>query len=288
MSAARSLRWPDLVWSHFSRPRFDDFDARVRAAAAAGYAGIGLYAPAYGRMRDQGRSAQDLAAFASTHGLAIAEVETVQGWWATDGEAAAMCRSIEELAYELADGAGVRYLQVIGPYDCSLDQAAQQFAALCDRANEHGLLVGIEWLPFTNIATAADAQAIVEAAGRANGGYCVDIWHHERGANDLDMLKRLPGDRVFAIQMNDGPAKPVLSDYRADCLASRVPPGDGTFDCVGFIQTLAQMGVTAPISLEVCSKELWEGPVADAARVSAEGMRRVLERSHADRSLGTS
>ena len=51
-----SLRWPDLVWSHFSRPRFDDFDGRVRAAAAAGFAGIGLYTQAYGRMRDEGRT----------------------------------------------------------------------------------------------------------------------------------------------------------------------------------------------------------------------------------------
>jgi hypothetical protein len=36
------------------------------------------------------------------------------------------------------------------------------------------------------------------------------------------------------------------------------------------------MGVTAPISLEVCSHELWAAPVEDAARASIEGMRRVL------------
>ena len=36
------------------------------------------------------------------------------------------------------------------------------------------------------------------------------------------------------------------------------------------------MGVTAPISLEVCSTELWEAPADDAARAAADGMRGVL------------
>jgi len=39
---------------------------------------------------------------------------------------------------------------------------------------------------------------------------------------------------------------------------------------------MVDMGVDAPISLEVCSAELWEMPVDDAARLAAEGMRAVL------------
>jgi sugar phosphate isomerase/epimerase len=270
------LRWPDLVWSHFSRSRFDDFDGRVKAAAAAGYAGIGLFVHAYQRMRDQGRSAANIAATVADHGLVLGEVELVRGFWATEGPVAEQCRELEQLAYELADAAGVRYLQVIGPYDCSLDQASEGFAGLCDRANEHGLKVGIEWLPFTNITTAADARAIVESADRPNGGYCADIWHHTRGANDLEMIRALDPDKIFAIQMSDGPMTQQLPDYKEDCLANRVPPGDGEFDCVGFMQTLFEMGVTAPISLEVCSTELWDAPVDEAARLGAEAMRRVL------------
>jgi sugar phosphate isomerase/epimerase len=275
---ASDLRWPDLVWSHFSRPRFDDFDARLDAAAAAGFAGIGLYAQAYERMRDAGRSASDIAAAVADHGLVLAEIETVRGWWDATGAEADQCRATEQLAYELADAAGVRYLQAIGPYDCSIDQAAQGFAALCDRAGAHGLKVGIEWLPYTNIANAADAQRIVEAADRPNGGYCADIWHHVRGANDIDMVRRLQPDKIFAVQMNDGPPRPLTEDYKADCLATRLPPGDGSFDCVGFVHTLIDLDVTAPISLEVCSTELWAAPVDHAARLAADGMRRVLAR----------
>ena len=100
----------------------------------------------------------------------LAEVETVHGWASSDPAVVAECRRREDLAYELADEVGVRYLQVIGPYDGTVDRAAEAFGALCDRAASHGLLVGIEWLPFTNIATAAEAQAIVEQADRPTAG----------------------------------------------------------------------------------------------------------------------
>lgn len=275
---ARELCWPDLIWSHFSRARYDDFDARIEAAAAAGYAGIGLYNQAWAKMRDAGRTMASIRDALARHQMVLAEIETAVGWWDTsaDGEAARLCRHLEQASYELADGLGARYLQAIGPYECPLDQAIEGFAGLCDRAAEHGLLVGIEWLPFTNIYDAADAQAIVEGAGRPNGGYCADIWHHERGAADLEMIRAIGGERIFAVQMNDGPAAPVLDDYKADCLATRVPPGDGAFDCLGFVGLLAEMGVTAPISVEVASTALWAAPVGEAAQAGADGMRRVL------------
>jgi sugar phosphate isomerase/epimerase len=276
MRSARDLQWPDLVWSHFSRPRFGEFDERVAAAAAAGFAGIGLFAPEYERLRDEeGRSAKDIGRQLDDHGLVLAEIETVHGW-SSSGEAAAECRRREDLAYELADELGCRYLQAIGSYEGTVTDAAEAFGRLCDRADRHGLLVGIEWLPYTNIATAADAQEIVDAAGRANGGYCADIWHHRRGANDDAMIRALPGDRVFAVQMDDGPRRPQMDDYKQDCLANRVPPGEGEFDCVGFVRLLNEIGVRAPISLEVCSTELWAAPATEAATRAADGMRAVL------------
>lgn len=275
--SAHDLRFPDLVWSHFSRPRFGGFDERVAAAAAAGMAGIGLFVHEYARLRDEeGRTPAMIRRQLDDHGLVLADAEVVHGWWADSGPAHDESRVREALAFEMADEFGVRYLQAVGPYDCDLEQAAEGFGALCDRAAAHGLLVGIEWLPYTNIADAADAQAIVRAAGRPNGGYCADIWHHTRGANDTAMVAALEPERVFAIQMNDGALRPADDDYKRDCLANRVPPGAGEFDCEGFIALLHGMGVDAPISLEVCSTELWEAPATEAAQAAADGMRAVL------------
>jgi sugar phosphate isomerase/epimerase len=281
--SARALTWPDLVWAHFSRPRFGEFDERVAAAAVAGFAGIGLYLGEYARLREEeGRSLADIASVLDGHGLVLSDVEVIRGWWATAGPERDECRRLESAAYELADGVGARYVQVIGPYACSAEQAIEGFAALCDRAAEHGLLVGVEWLPYTNIATAADAQRLVTVADRPNGGYCLDIWHHVRGADDVAMIRALEPERIFAVQMNDGPRQPEhgadgrVLDYKADCLANRLPPGDGEFDCMAFVRLLEEMGVRAPISLEVCSTDLWQAPAAEAARRAADGMRRVL------------
>ena len=277
MTNARDLRFPDLVWSHFSRPRFGAFDERVAAAGSAGFKGIGLYAFEYERLRlEEGRSAADIRAVLAGHDVAIADVEAVRGWWATEGSEHDSCRQIEDLAYEMADEFGVRYLQAIGPYDCPFDQAVEGFAALCDRAGEHGVLVGIEWLPFTNIPNAADAQAIVRAAGRRNGGYCVDIWHHVRGANDLGQIEALEPHLVFSVQLDDGTLAPADDDYKVDCLANRVPPGEGEFGVAAFLSTLLTMGVDAPLSLEVCSTELWAAPADVAAHAAADATRRVL------------
>jgi sugar phosphate isomerase/epimerase len=274
---ARELAWPELIWSHFSRPRSGGFDERVAAASAAGFAGIGLYVHEYRRLRDEeGRTARDIGQQLTDHGLVLAEVETVRGWSSPGDPAWSECQLSESLAYELADELGVRYMQAIGSYAGDIETAATGFGALCARAAAHGLLVGIEWLPFTNIATASDAREIVERAARPNAGYCADIWHHVRGANDESMIRALDPKRIYAIQMNDGPITPTESDYKADCLAWRVPPGSGEFDCVRFVRLLADMGVRAPISLEVCSTELWTAPASLAAQVSADGMRRVL------------
>jgi sugar phosphate isomerase/epimerase len=274
---AHDLKWPDLVWCHFSRPRFGQFDERVAAAAQAGYAGIGLYAYEWQRLRQkEGRSAADIRSQVEDHGLAVAEIEALKGWSGPGGQPTEECRQFEEIAFEMADELGCRYLQAVGPVEGTAAEVADAFGALCDRAAAHDLLVGIEFLPFTNIRDADEARAIIEAADRPNGGYCVDIWHHKRGANDEGMLRALGGDRVFCIQMDDGTMVPATDDYRDDCLVNRVPPGDGEFDCAGFIRLMAGMGATCPISLEVCSAELWEAPIDEAARRAADGMRAVL------------
>lgn len=177
----QALAWPDLVWSHFSRPRFGAFDERLAAAAAAGFAWIGPHLPEYARLREEeGRLLADIVAAFDRHDLCLAELEALEGWWAVSGPDVEDSARMQALAFEMAEVLGARYLQIIGPYDCSFDQAVTQFAALCDRAAEFDVKVGIEWLPYTNITSAVEAQQIVEAAGRPNGGYCADIWHHTR------------------------------------------------------------------------------------------------------------
>jgi sugar phosphate isomerase/epimerase len=175
---------------------------------------------------------------------------------------------MEAVAFSMADEFECRYLQVIGPAGGDPADAARAFGALCDRAADHGLVVGLEFLPFTDIVSVHDARRIVEAAGRANGGICVDIWHHERGARDLAGIAALPGEMISGIQINDGTIEPEDPDYYADCLAHRVAPGAGEFDVRGFVDTVRATGCAVPMSVEVCSAAGWAAPDEHVAAVA--------------------
>ena len=53
----------------------------------------------------------------------------------------------------------------------------EPFGALCDRAAEHGVLVGFEFLPYSGVRSIGEVWQVVSAADRPNGGIIVDLWH---------------------------------------------------------------------------------------------------------------
>lgn len=261
----------DLVLSHFSL-RYAGVEERIEAAAAGGFAGIGLYTQAYEELRHDGWTDADLRAVCAANGVCIAEIEAIRPWSA---------RALAETtatAFAMADAFGCRYLQCIGSHNGSVADAAHRFADLCDAGARHGLNVGIEFLPFTDIGSAADALAIVEQADRRNAGICVDAWHVHRGGRAG--LDRIPGERIMAIQMNDGPIVPEDRDYYNDCLTNRRLPGDGEFDLTGLIAQLRTAGATAPWAVEVISTALQQLAAHDAARQMGESTRRALRSQH--------
>lgn len=232
----------------------------MRLAATNGFAAIGLYIGHYEQLEREGFAPHGLRDLLAEHGVCLAEIEVIPGLGKPEMEA---------VAWRMADEFECRYLQVIGPAGDDKAAAAQAFGSLCDRAGDHGLVVGLEFLPFTDIVSVHDARQIVEDAGRPNGGICVDIWHHERGARDLAGIAALPGEMITGIQMNDGTLRPENPDYYTDCLANRRPPGQGEFDIDGFIAAVRGTGCRVPMSLEVCSATGWANPDAHIAAIAA-------------------
>jgi sugar phosphate isomerase/epimerase len=272
----------DLILSHFSLGRARPFEERARAAADAGFAAMGLYVREYERLRAEGTTDADLNAVLDAHGLRVVEIEALRGWSATGPERDAYLAE-ERAAFAMSDALGPgHHVQVIGPYTGTPDDAAEAFAGVCDRAAEHGLCAAIEFLPeMSNIPDADAAMEIVNRAGRANGGICLDSWHHFRGAHDDDMLRRIPPERIFTVQIDDGPQRRVDADYYTDCTRYREVPGEGGFDLVGFLSLLAGMGVRIPLSVEVISVELQRLPAGEAARRMYEGTRAVMAAARA-------
>jgi sugar phosphate isomerase/epimerase len=267
----------DLILSHFSLGRSRPFEERVRAAAEAGFAAMGLYIGEYQRLRAEGAHDADLRAVLDHYGMPLVEIEALRGWSATGADRASHLGT-ERSVFAMSDALGPgHHVQVIGPYAGTLDDAAEAFAGVCDRAAEHGLAAAIEFLPeMSNIPDAATAMQIVTRAGRANGGICLDCWHHFRGANDDDMLRAIPAERIFTVQFDDGPRQPVDPDYYTDCTRYRKVPGEGEFDLAGFLGLLDELGVRLPLSVEVISTDLLQRPAAEVARQLAGATRAVV------------
>jgi sugar phosphate isomerase/epimerase len=267
----------DLILSHFSLGRSRPFEERVRAAAEAGFAAMGLYIGEYQRLRAEGARDADLRSVLDHYGMPLVEIEALRGWSATGADRAAYLQT-ERSVFAMSDTLGPgHHVQVIGPYTGTLDDAAEAFAGVCDRAAEHGLAAAIEFLPeMSNIPDAATAMQIVTRAGRANGGICLDCWHHFRGANDDDMLRAIPAERIFTVQFDDGPRQRVDPDYYTDCTRHRDVPGEGEFDLTGFLGLLDELGVRLPLSVEVISTDLLQRPAAEVAGRLAGATRAVV------------
>jgi sugar phosphate isomerase/epimerase len=203
--------------------------------------------------------------------------------WATQDDPGFDWTELESTLFALADVVGARHINCgdVGAAGAMLplDEVAERFAGICDRAAEHGLLAGIEFLPWSDIPDAATAWAIAKQAGRANGGVLIDTWHYFRGAADPAQLEAIPPEHVVLIQLDD--AGPAQGDAMEDTSYRRRPPGEGEFDLVGFIRMLDDRGVTAPISVEVMSTELGALPPAEAAKRVFEAARSTVARARA-------
>lgn len=269
----------------FEPPRFA-FAQRVAAAAEAGFAGIGVAVEDYAAIRERGMSDKEMRTILDDHGIRAAELEFLQDWW-HQGERGRRARGNEDVFYAAADALGSRHINVgcAGPRGTlpSLEIVAEQFAGLCDRAARHGLLVAFEFLPWSDVADAAAAGRLVGLANRSNGGILIDTWHYFRGAADPAQVRSIPADRFFVIQFDDADAVQV-GGYMEDTTQRRRLPGQGAFDLVGFIQMLDDMGVNAPISVEILSDEQRARPLDEAARLAHDTTRTIIERARKRRS----
>jgi sugar phosphate isomerase/epimerase len=275
----------DLVLCSGTLAREATFRERVDAAVAGGFSGISLWGRDYGRARRDGLDDAGIRSLLADNGLAVAELD-LAWWWlpgASDVQIPASLDTEELFAYdeaqlfEIADAVGARSLNAIDVFggDWTLDEAAAAFAGLCDRAAEHGLLVHIEFLPWSRIPNVATAWEIARLADRPNGGVLVDAWHYFRSGADAAALADVPGERVFGLQLDDGPVR-AEADLPTASLHDRALPGAGELDLVDLLRSLRSIGAVAPIGVEVFSDELHALDPVEAGRRAGDATRALL------------
>lgn len=262
------------------------FRERAQAAGQAGFRGISVFASDLAGARAEGLAAADLRAFLADHGLAAAEVDPLLRWLPgtelagdATAEGAAFHASSEADLFAVAEAVGARSLNAVAYSDRPVprDAVAEAFAGLCDRARERGLLVHLEFLPWTQVPDVFAALDIAEAAGRPNGGVMLDTWHHFRSGVPDARLRELPGARILGVQLSDAPAA-AEADPVDETLHRRLLPGEGAIDLRGIAAVLEEIDAPAPFGVEVFSDALAALPPLEAAQRAADAARRALGR----------
>jgi sugar phosphate isomerase/epimerase len=260
------------------------FRARVAAAAAGGFAGIGLWLPHRERARAEGLSDADLRTILADHGVVVTDVEAITDFGPRFRGGAAAAReptAKERLAYEVAGAVGATTVTVVeGPgAPVPVEPGADAFALLCDRAAARGLDVAIEFWAGSAM-DARTAAAIVARAARKNGGLLVDTWHAHHEPSAGEVVRSVAKHVVKSIQVADvsseGPP-----DYLTATMHARRLPGDGIADLVGWVRLLDAVAARVPLGVEVLSDGLHALAPEEAARRAGNAMRTLLAAARA-------
>jgi sugar phosphate isomerase/epimerase len=256
----------DLFFSHhqitgapWANPPRYSIDERIAAVAAGGGAGVGFDIDAVDEILKE-RSLADLRALLDQHGVAVGDLEILLGWNVDEADSEGP-RAVEARMYALAEGLGAKNIKlsaVIMPDALPpVELLTERYAAVCDRALEHGVGVALEPLavfPGFDYTVATD---IVIAAGRPNGGLLIDGWHWFRDERHQEVLEKLTASNVIGLELCDGYAEP-RGTLIEDSTDSRLQPGEGDFDLAGLVRALDSRGLDIPLSIEVLSTELRE------------------------------
>ncbi|QJY46277.1 sugar phosphate isomerase/epimerase family protein [Pseudonocardia broussonetiae] len=275
----------DLVASFFTltgagfgeEPRFP-FTERCRAAAAAGFTGIGLHVDDLPRTISSGLDVADMRAVLAETGLRVVEIEFLGGW-ALDGDPVDLDAGVARVE-AVADAFGGRHVsagEFRGDGTLDLDAAAARLDALAGRLAQRGLLVAVEAFPWSVL---AGPDTVAELLGRvqaSNVGSLIDVWHFSHNGGEPAALT----GPVAAVQLNDGPR--VHADFLAHARATRRLPGEGDLDVVGLVRAVLRAGFTGPWCVEVNTPQLRALPVEEAARRAAAAATAVLAAAGAPR-----
>lgn len=246
-----------------------DLSTRASAAAAAGFTGLGLRVADYLDCRLDDAAIRDLL---DEHGLRILELEHTWDWAAREVD------PVEQTMFRLADRIGVRQLNVPMFDVHPVRELTRPFGALCDRAAAHGVLVGFEFLPYSQVRTLREAWEVVASADRPNGGLILDLWHWFRSGATLEDLAGIPVTAITSLQLCDVLAQP-RADQAEEARHHRQLPGRGSGATPALLEALRRRGLAVPVSVEVFSDELDALPAATAARLAFDAGADTLARA---------
>ena len=153
-----------------------------------------------------------------------------------------------------------------------IDRAAADFAELGERAAARGLRVGYEALAWgRHVNDHRDAWEIVRRADHPNVGLILDSFHTLARKIDPSTIRRIPGDKIFFVQLADAPA--IEMDLLYWSRHFRNMPGEGDLAVTDFMRAVMATGYDGPISLEIFNDQFRGG---SAQTIAQDGYRSII------------
>jgi len=244
----------------------------IDAAAAAGFDAVGLrivpplptdsIVPVVGDLPLQ----RQIKARMRETGVGIFDVEAV--WLMPHTDVVALLPALD-----LAADLGARYLLTVG-HDPDRSRLRDNFAALCEAARPRGLRVMLEFIPYAQCASLAEAHRLLLAASAVNAGLLVDALHLSRSeASPADIKGYDPG--LFSyLHLCDAPMKaPTAAELRHEARGGRLYPGEGELWLEAFIVAFPS---GTPIAIEAPCRALSPLPAKQRASLAMAATRRLL------------
>ncbi len=120
----------------------------------------------------------------------------------------------------------------------SICEDLADLATRVDSRNQRAALIALPW--SQQIRTELQALELVETVNHSALGLAINSFYSLADGSQPNRLRKIPGERLFHVQLSDGPA----FDFDVSKLKGRsgVLPGQGDLSLVGFVRMIARSG----------------------------------------------
>lgn len=248
-----------VLWA--ANVRTKSLEDRLIAANEGAFDAMSVFPIDFKTWREAGMSTVDIGRHFADAGVAAAIVDPFVQWTPgfaipagypqenvgfidhTEEEVFAMAEALEATQMNIVEGLGQRHER---------SALIDALGGLADRAAGRGLRLGLEPMPISSIATLAEGWDLVQGVGRDNLGLTFDTWHFWRAEPDHDLLRTIPGERIFDVQLADATTE-LKGDLLNDLLHHRLFAGDGDFDLQTTVSILKEIGAYRQVGPELFS-----------------------------------
>jgi sugar phosphate isomerase/epimerase len=261
MSDEREL----VLWAACARAH--GLIGRAEAVAAGGFAATSVLSGELVEHERRGGSVRQLGDRMRALGGPPGALDAFASWYPGEPSAPGVASPDDMLRF--AEEIGARSMTMNTPYDqppAPLEEVVDALGRFADRAAQLGLLLHLELIPTSVVPDLQTALDIVRGVDRPNAGLVLDTFHLARSGCTVEELATVEPDKVFHVQLCDGPVEPRLANFYEEAVTFREFAGDGEMPVAELSRALEEIGALGHVGPEVFLVELDEMTPAELGR----------------------